>query len=80
MAAFIAAAAGACSPACAAAIASGPLSIPFITIIGIATAAGYALTQTKPATTQNDEDESFCQDESAKDLEVTNGRGTTGFF
>ena len=40
MAAFIAAAAGACSPACAAALAGSPLSVPIMAALGIATAVG----------------------------------------
>ena len=48
MAEFIAAAAGACSPACAAALSSAStLSMPFMTAIGLATAVGYAISNSK---------------------------------
>ena len=47
MAAFLTAAAGACSPECAAALVSSPFSIPVIAAISIATAVGFAFSQAK---------------------------------
>ena len=85
MAAFIAAAAGACSPACAAAIASTPLSFPIITILGLATAAGYAISKSKinDSMSLNEEHETVECDNGISKTEVESDAGngeSTDFF